>query len=112
MFAIAGAQEGVGATTIAVNLAVALARQGQRVVLVDADFTRPEIASLCGLKPRYTTGDVLSGRREIHEVLLAGPASVQVLPGTQAMPLGQPPVVPQRVEHYIRVLRKRRAPAQ
>jgi flagellar biosynthesis protein FlhG len=87
MFAIAGAREDVGATTIAVNLAVALARQGQRVVLVDANFMRPDIAMLCGLKSRYTTADVLGGRREIHEVLLGGPLGVQVLPGAQATPL-------------------------
>lgn len=77
----AGSKGGVGATTTAVSLAVSLARQGRRAVLVDADFHQPDATSLCCVSERDTVADVLSGRRTVHEVLQRGPAGIQVLPG-------------------------------
>lgn len=83
LIVVAGGQSGVGCTTIAVNLAVALAARGQRTVLVDADCDGGGVAQQCGLDDHYThtVADVLSGRRTIGEVLQAGPGSVRVLPG-------------------------------
>jgi flagellar biosynthesis protein FlhG len=79
--AVSGAKGGVGATTIAVNLAVALARQGHRTILVDAHLQRPDVAKLCLLEERDTISDVLAARRTVHEVLQVGPPGVSVLPG-------------------------------
>jgi flagellar biosynthesis protein FlhG len=78
---VCGGKGGVGCTTIAVNLAIGLARQGARTVLVDADMNRADVAKLCHLETRDTLADVLSGRRTVHEVLHPGPAGVQVLVG-------------------------------
>jgi flagellar biosynthesis protein FlhG len=84
LLVIAGAKGGVGATTAAVNLAVALADHGARVVLVDADPHRAGVASLCGLDEQQGLADVLAARRDIHEVLVRGPAGIQVVPGVWA----------------------------
>jgi flagellar biosynthesis protein FlhG len=78
---VCGGKGGVGTTTIAVNLSIALARLGARLVLVDADMNRADVAALCQLDARHTVADVLSGRRTVHEVLHRGPAGIQVLPG-------------------------------
>ncbi|MGC3971163.1 MAG: P-loop NTPase [Pirellulales bacterium] len=80
---VAGGKGGVGTTTLAVNLSVALARQGRRTVLVDADFAGPDCAALCRLDERYGGADVLAGRRTVHEVLQLGPGGVQVLPSAR-----------------------------
>lgn len=78
---ITSGKGGVGTTTIAVNLAVALARVGLRTVLVDADPCGGDAAVLCGLEEPYTLADVLAGHRIVPEVLQPGPGGVRVLPG-------------------------------
>ncbi len=78
---IGGGRRGVGVSTIAVNVTAALARQGQRVVLVDGDFQQPDATRLCRLQPSDELSNVLSGERTIHESLQCGPAGCQVLPG-------------------------------
>jgi flagellar biosynthesis protein FlhG len=78
---VSAGKGGTGTTTIAVNLAAALGRQGCRTILVDADFSGADVAILCGIESRDTIGDVLSGRRSVHEVLQPGPAGIQIVPG-------------------------------
>jgi ATP-binding protein involved in chromosome partitioning len=43
IIAVASGKGGVGKTTVAVNLAVALTAQGDRVGLIDADLYGPDI---------------------------------------------------------------------
>jgi flagellar biosynthesis protein FlhG len=81
---VTGAQHGVGTTTVAVNLAMTQALAGRRVILVDADLERGDVARLCGITDASSVIDVLSGRRSIHEVLLRGPVGVLVVPGVWA----------------------------
>jgi flagellar biosynthesis protein FlhG len=84
LLVVTGGKGGVGTTTIAVNLAVALALDGYRTVLVDADLGRADAATLCRADDGYTVGDVLAGRRSVHEALVRGPAGILLLPGAWA----------------------------
>ena len=79
-----GGKGGVGTTTIAVNLAVAFARQGRRAVFVDADLDHGGNAQLGHVRHRGSVLDVLAGRRTVHEVLERGPAGIQLLSGAWA----------------------------
>lgn len=81
---LSGGKGGVGASTLAVNLAIASAQQGSRVVLVDADFQKGDIAALCGLHDTGSVADVLASRRDIHEILQIGPGGIQVASGAWA----------------------------
>ncbi|TFG24075.1 MAG: ATP-binding protein [Promethearchaeota archaeon] len=42
---------GVGKTTVAVNLAAALANEGQKVGILDVDITGPNVAKMLGISP-------------------------------------------------------------
>jgi len=78
---LSGGKGGVGTTTVAVNLAVALAGRGWRTVLVDADPRGGNVAVLCGLEERFTLADVLARRRTLPESLQSGPGGIRVLAG-------------------------------
>jgi len=78
---VVGGKGGVGTTTIAANLGVALALSGRRVVLVDADLDGADCAAMCHLESRLSIADILAGRHNVHEVLMRGPAGLLVLPG-------------------------------
>jgi flagellar biosynthesis protein FlhG len=88
---------GTGTTTVALNLAVALAGRDQRTVLVDADPLGGSIGLLCRLRERYTLADVLSGGRCLPEILQPGPGGIQVVPGNWGLGhrSGQAAVSPQ-----------------
>jgi Mrp family chromosome partitioning ATPase len=51
------------------NLAVAFARAGLNVVLVDLDLRQPSLARLFGLTPRNGVTEVVRGRVDVHEAL-------------------------------------------
>ncbi len=84
LLVLAGGRGGVGVTTLAVNLAMGLADQGLRVVIVDADVCRNNVAVLCGISQRPQAWDVLIARRDIHEAMQLGPSGIQVVPGLWA----------------------------
>ena len=79
-----GGKGGVGVTTLAINIAVTMVGHGIRVVLVDADLYHADVAPLCGLPERGDVGDILTARRDIHEVLERGPGGILVVPGVWA----------------------------
>ena len=69
-----------GKSTLAANLAVALAETGERVLLVDADLRRPSLAGLLGLEGAIGLSNVLIGQVSVPDVVQDwGSTGLQVL---------------------------------
>ncbi len=85
VIAVTGGKGGVGKSNLAINLSVALAELRRRVVLLDADLGLANVDVLLGLKATYTLADVLSGERNLREVLVPGPGGVQVVPASSGV---------------------------
>ena len=58
VIAVASGKGGVGKTTVAVNLALALAADGLRIGLVDADLYGPDVPRMLGLRRRADAAEL------------------------------------------------------
>jgi capsular exopolysaccharide synthesis family protein len=77
---ISSAVPSEGKTTVAVNLALALADAGRRVVVVEADLRRPMVTRYLGLVSGVGLTNVLAGSAELDEVVqLHGRGGVAVV---------------------------------
>ncbi|HWK75259.1 MAG TPA: MinD/ParA family protein [Povalibacter sp.] len=85
VIAVTGGKGGVGKTSVAVNLATALATTGRRVMLLDGDLGLANVDVFLGLSPRHTMAHVLSGERALEEIILESPHGVQVVPGASGV---------------------------
>jgi len=83
--AISSGKGGVGKSTVAVNLAVLLARMGRNVALLDADMGTANADVLSGVNPVYTLAHVVAGRRSIEEVLVDAPGGFSLIPGASGL---------------------------
>lgn len=76
---------GVGKSNLALNVAVAMAQAGTRVCLLDANPGLSNIDLLCGLNCYWNFGHVLTGAKSLGEVILKGPAGINVVPGASGL---------------------------
>jgi capsular exopolysaccharide synthesis family protein len=83
IIAVTSPLKGEGKTTVATNLAVSLARANNRVILVDADLRRPQVAKRMGVDEDHQgLSSVLLGAKlddALHEVTPFG-SHLRVLP--------------------------------
>ncbi len=89
---VTSAQPGEGASTVAANLAVVMARAGERVILVDADLRRPVLHDLFGLPPAPGLSDLyLAGPDSGVEPAVRIAASLRqtVVPNLRLLSAGQ-----------------------
>ncbi|MGH2950836.1 MAG: polysaccharide biosynthesis tyrosine autokinase [Solirubrobacterales bacterium] len=91
---VASPTKGDGKTTVAINLAIALAKDGQRVVLIDADLRHPQVAVRLGIEPRAGLSEVLTKQVGLREAL----RNVDVGDGLlKVLAAGRPPPNPARL---------------
>lgn len=82
---VASGKGGVGKSHVALSLALALSDLGKRILLVDGDMGLANLHILCGLHPKADLDDVLAGRCEPSEALLAVCPGVDLLPSASGV---------------------------
>lgn len=80
VIAVTGGKGGVGKTCASINLAVALADEGQRVLLLDADLGLANVDVMLGLHPRYNLSHVLNSECSLEDIVIDGPGGIRIVP--------------------------------
>jgi flagellar biosynthesis protein FlhG len=101
LVAMAGAKGGVGTTTIAVNVAIAMVQRGDRTLLVDADPQRAGVATQCGLIGGDSIGEFLSDRRSLRESICRGPGGIRILAGRWAAAVAASPCTDSAQQRFV-----------
>ena len=81
LITVTSGKGGVGKTNISVNLAVQLAREGHRTGIFDADLGLANINILLGIAPEHNLADVISGEKQLRDILIRDPSGIDIIPG-------------------------------
>ncbi|MDT0156345.1 polysaccharide biosynthesis tyrosine autokinase [Microbacterium sp. ARD32] len=84
--AVTSSVAGEGKTTSSVNLALAFVEMGQRVLLIDADLRRPNVAHVLGLENIVGLSTVLVDSIELQDAIVSIPAELDVLVAGERVP--------------------------
>jgi len=80
VLSITSGKGGVGKTAVVSNIAVTLAKQGKKVLIIDADLGLANIDVVLGLSPEYNLNHFFNGERTLEEVMVEGPHGLKILP--------------------------------
>lgn len=107
VFVVTSGKGGVGKTTTAINLAVALREDGHPTAVLDADLGMPNVGEFLGLDPDVTLHQILSGRGSIEDAIVEVGAGLSVVTGdpdlgsfASADPNGLERVIDELAERY------------
>lgn len=85
VIAVTSGKGGVGKTNISVNLAVAMAKAGRTVMLLDADLGLANVDVLLGLQTRANLSHVLDGSHSLEEIIVSGPSGINIVPASSGV---------------------------
>lgn len=72
---------GVGKTNFTVNVALALAKLGKKILIIDADFGMGNVDVLLGCSAPYNILHLLEGELSLSDIIIEGPYGVKFIAG-------------------------------
>ncbi len=81
----ASGKGGVGKSNLITNLAIAIAAGKLKVALLDVDLGLANLDILLGLTPGYNLSHLMSGQKNITEIIVPGPNDVMFIPGASGV---------------------------
>ena len=103
IIAVTSGKGGVGKTFVSANLAAALTRRGQRVLVLDADLGLANLDVVLNLHPRITLHDVFTGTAELEDAVIQAPGGFSVLLAGSGM-VEYSRLTPEVRSEFLRVL--------
>lgn len=79
--AITSGKGGVGKTSLAVSLSLALAHGGSTVTLLDADLGLANINVILGIIPKYNLYHVIKGKKKLKDIVIDIPEGIKIIAG-------------------------------
>ncbi len=80
VFSITSGKGGVGKTNLVANLSLAFSRLGKRVLIFDGDLGLANIDIVFGVRPQFTIAHVISGEKELTEVITEIRPGISIIP--------------------------------
>ena len=85
VLAITSGKGGVGKTNVTINVAIAMARLGLRIGVLDADFGLGNVDVLLGLAPGGHIGHIVAGEKTLSEIVVRGPRGISIIPASSGL---------------------------
>ena len=81
IISVASGKGGVGKTNISINLALAYARLGKKVVVLDADLGLANVNVVLGVIPRYNLYHLIRRQKTMKEIIMDTSYGIQIVAG-------------------------------
>jgi flagellar biosynthesis protein FlhG len=81
IIAVTSGKGGVGKTSVTVNMAANMAKDGKRVLIIDADLGLSNVEILLGMTPSSTLRDLIRNKKEINDIIINGPFEIDFISG-------------------------------
>lgn len=81
IIAVASGKGGVGKTNLSINMALAYARLGKKVIVLDADLGLANVNVILGVIPKYNLYHVIKKQKTIKDIILDTEYGIQIVAG-------------------------------
>ncbi len=81
IIAVASGKGGVGKTNISINLALAYAKLGKKVIVMDADLGLANVNVVLGIIPKYNLYHLIRKQKTLQDILLETNYGIKIIAG-------------------------------
>lgn len=81
IISVSSGKGGVGKTNTSINLAIAYAQMGKKVIVMDADLGLANVNVILGIIPKYNLYHLIRKQKSLKDIILDTPYGIQIVAG-------------------------------